>query len=133
MMDRTIIKSEKAPAAIGAYSQGVVSNGFAFTSGQIAIDKATGKMVEPDIEKQTLKVLENLENILNAANSSLMNAVLVNIYLKDLNHFNLVNEIYLQKINRNAPPARVTIEASKLPKDALIEISAVAVIDKVSS
>jgi len=129
-MLRRIVKSKNAPAAIGAYSQAVVSNGFVFTSGQIAIDKATGKMVEQDIEKQTIKVLENLEHILNAADTSLSNAVLVNIYLKNLEHFNLVNEIYSLRVDKNAPPARVTIEASKLPKDALIEVSAIAVVNK---
>ena len=118
------ITTEKAPGAIGPYSQAVASGNFVFTSGQIAIDPSTNQMAEDDIEKQTLQVLENLKNILLAAGSSLEKAVKVTVYLADINDFAKMNAIYEKYFTQK--PSRSTVQAAKLPKNARIEIDVVA-------
>jgi len=118
------ISTNKAPKAIGPYSQAIKQNNLVFTSGQIALNPETNEMVEADIEKQTKQVLENLKAVLEAANSSIEKALKVNVYLKDINDFQKMNEIYAEYFSHK--PARATIQAAKLPKDALVEMDAIA-------
>jgi 2-iminobutanoate/2-iminopropanoate deaminase len=123
---REIIGTEKAPKAIGPYSQAVKANGFIFTAGQIALDPATGQIVEGGIAQQTSRVLENLKAILNAAGSSLDQAVKANVYLKDMNDFAAMNEVYGRYFSTN-PPSRSTVEAARLPRDVRVEIDLIAI------
>lgn len=122
---RKKVSTNNAPAAIGAYSQAILSQNIIFTSGQLPMDPETGEMLENDIEKQTKQSLDNLKAILNEANSDCNNILKTTIFLKDLDDFEKVNKIY-SKYFDGAPPARSCIEVSKLPKDSLIEIEAVA-------
>jgi 2-iminobutanoate/2-iminopropanoate deaminase len=122
------IETDNAPKAIGPYSQGIITGDFIFTSGQIAIDPVTGKIAD-GIENQTKQVFENLKNILNKADIDFSNVVKVSVFLKDLNDFSVVNEIYAQYLIEPFP-ARSCVEVSKLPKDVLIEIEAIAVKSK---
>jgi 2-iminobutanoate/2-iminopropanoate deaminase len=126
---RTQITTENAPAAIGAYSQAILSDDIIFTSGQLPIDPKTGEMVENDIKKQTKQSLDNLKFILNEADSDCNNILKTTIFLSDLNNFSEVNKIYSEYFD-GAPPARSCIEVSKLPKNSLIEIEAIAKIRK---
>lgn len=121
----TIISTPGAPAAIGAYSQAVVSNGFAFLSGQIPIDPATGQLVEGDIAAQTERVLENLKAVLETCGSSLGRVVKTTVYLKDIGEFARMNEVYA-RFFPNKPPARATVEVARLPRDFRIEIDCIA-------
>ena len=118
------IKTKKVPKAIGPYSQAVVSGSLVFTSGQIALDSKTGQMSHGGIEEQATQVFENLKNILEAAGSSLDNAVKVTVFLADLNDFEKMNLVYEKYFTQN--PARSTIQAGKLPENALIETDVVA-------
>ena len=120
------IKTSKAPAAIGPYSQAVKIDNFIFTSGQIALTPE-GEMLEPDIKKQTTQVLTNLKNVLESAGSSLEKVVKTTIYLANMNDFATVNEIYAQFFGKHKP-ARSTVAVKTLPKDALVEIEAIALI-----
>ena len=122
---RQIISTEGAPKAIGPYSQAVRSAGLLFLAGQIPIDPATGKLVEGDIATQTERVLENIKAILEAAGSSLERVVKTTVFLKDVNEFAAMNEMYGRYFPQNAP-ARSTIEAARLPRDARVEIDAIA-------
>jgi|SRR5579871_3986699 len=122
-----IISTPNAPAAIGPYSQAVVSNGFAFLSGQIPLDPATGKLVEGDIAAQTGRVLENLKAVLEASGSSLAGVVKTTVYLKDMGEFAKMNEVYATYFPQN-PPARATVEAARLPRDVRVEIDCVAAV-----
>lgn len=124
-MERKIINTEKAPSAIGPYSQAVVSGGLVYCSGQIPIDPATSKLVEGGVEDQAHQVMKNLSEVLKEAGSSFEKAVKMTIYLKDLNDFAKVNEIYGSYLSKPYP-ARVTVEVSKLPLDVLVEIDAIA-------
>jgi len=119
------ITTSEAPKAIGPYSQAVRVDGFLFISGILPIDPKTGQMVEMNIRDQTLQVMNNLEAILEAAGLKISNVVKTTIFLKDLSHFNEVNDIYGSFFSE-IPPARSCIEVSRLPKDALIEIEAIA-------
>ncbi|HOB15621.1 MAG TPA: RidA family protein [Defluviitoga sp.] len=119
------INTLKAPKAIGPYSQAVRVEGFLFISGLLPIDPKSGQMVEMEIRSQTLQVMNNLVAILEAASLETSNVVKTTIFLKDLNYFNEVNEIY-GGFFKEIPPARSCIEVSRLPKDALIEIEAIA-------
>ncbi|HHV00583.1 MAG TPA: RidA family protein [Defluviitoga tunisiensis] len=129
MRRRIILKEQittsEAPKAIGPYSQAVRVDGFLFISGILPIDPKTGQMVEMNIRDQTLQVMNNLEAILEAAGLKISNVVKTTIFLKDLSHFNEVNDIYGSFFSE-IPPARSCIEVSRLPKDALIEIEAIA-------
>jgi len=125
-MRKEIISSNNAPAAIGPYSQAVKSSDLIFISGQLPVNAATGEM-PADIVSQTKQVIENINAILNSQSLSLNNVVKTTVFLKDLNDFSQMNKIYEEFFN-NAPPARSTIEVSKIPKGALIEIDAIAVI-----
>jgi 2-iminobutanoate/2-iminopropanoate deaminase len=122
---RKTVQTEKAPAAIGPYSQAVLTGGFLFCSGQISIDPATGKMVEGGIEIQTERVLRNLAAVLEEGGASLQSVVKTTVYLADLSDFTAMNGVYGTFFTEN-PPARATIEAAKLPAGALVEIDAVA-------
>ena len=118
---REIIATEKGPKAIGPYSQAVKANGFIFTAGQIAFDPATGQLIEGDVARQTARVFENLKAIVEAAGSSLDRAVKATVYLKDMNDFAAMNEVYARYF-ASSPPARSTVEAARLPRDVLVEI-----------
>ena len=120
-----IISTEHAPAAIGPYSQAVVSNGFAFLSGQIPLDPTSGKLVEGDVAAQTERVLENLQAVLTACGSSFERVVKTTVYLKDMGEFTRMNEVYAKYFPKN-PPARATVEAARLPRDVRVEIDCIA-------
>lgn len=121
------IKTNQAPAAIGPYSQGIVIDNLFFSSGQIALTPE-GDMVENDVKKQTHQVFANLKAVLEAAGSSLENVVKVTVYLKDMDDFPVVNDIYGTYFTEHKP-ARSCVEAARLPKDALIEIDVIALIN----
>ena len=118
------ISTDRAPSAIGPYSQGIVAGDLLFTAGQIALDPATGEMAAADIVTQTERVLANLEAVLRAANASWADVVKTTVYLMDLSDFPRVNEIYGHKLG-GARPARSTVQVAALPRGALIEIDAI--------
>ena len=122
---REIIATKDAPQAIGPYSQAIKANGFIFTSGQIAIDPATQQIVGGDIAAQTERVLRNLSEILEAAGSGLGKVVRSTVFLKNMNDFAAMNQVY-GKYFSSAPPARSTLEVARLPKDVLVEIDVIA-------
>lgn len=124
-----IINTDKAPEAIGPYSQAVTANGFIFTSGQIGIDPGTGKLCGNTVEEQTTQILENLKNILNKANAGFNDVVETLIFLTNLNDFKKVNSIYENAMEMHRP-ARITVQVSGLPLNALIEIKMTAVYKK---
>jgi len=124
------ILTEKAPAPIGPYSQAiVVDDKFLYTAGQGPMDPATGKIVEGDIKTQTRQVMKNLDAILIAGGASCASVVKTTVFLKDMNEFAAMNEIYAEYLGSSAP-ARSTIEAARLPRDIRVEIEAIAVIEK---
>jgi len=126
---KKIISTPNAPAAIGPYSQAVVSNGFAFLSGQIPLDPATGQLIESrDIAAQTQRVLENLRAVLEACGSSFSKVVKTTVYLKDMGEFALMNEVYARYFPKDAP-ARATVEAARLPRDVRVEIDCIAAVE----
>jgi 2-iminobutanoate/2-iminopropanoate deaminase len=122
---KTIISTERAPKAIGPYSQAVVANGWAFLSGQIPLDPVTNQILTGDIAAQTERVLENLKSVLEAAGSSLDRVVKTTVYLKDMGEFAKMNEVYGRYFASNAP-ARATVEAARLPRDVSVEIDCIA-------
>jgi len=124
-----IISTPHAPAAIGPYSQAVVSNGFAFLSGQIPLDPATGQLIAAgDIAAQTERVLENLKAVLESCGTSLAQVVKTTVYLKDMGEFARMNEVYARYFPAK-PPARATVEAARLPRDVRVEIDCIASVD----
>lgn len=120
------IVTEKAPKAIGPYSQAVSDQTYVFVSGQLPIDPTTGKLIEGDIRAQTQRVLDNLESILLASGSGMHLVMRVDVFMKDLSQFSIVNEEYAKRFSSDCPPARQTIQAAKLPLDAAIEMSCIA-------
>jgi 2-iminobutanoate/2-iminopropanoate deaminase len=122
---KEIISTENAPGAIGPYSQAVKIGGFVFCSGQIPIDPATGEFVSNDVAEQTDQVLKNLSAVLEAAGSSLNDVVKTTVFLADMNDFGAMNEVYGKYFSDNKP-ARATVEAARLPRDARVEIECVA-------
>ena len=122
---KEIISTEKGPKAIGPYSQAVRANGFVFISGQGAIDPATGALVAGGIAKETARALDNLKAIVEAGGSSLDHAVKVTVFLKDMNDFAAMNEVYTRYFPKNKP-ARTTVEVARLPLDLRIEIDLIA-------
>ncbi len=120
-----IISTDKAPGAIGPYSQAIKANGMVFCSGQIPIDTATGQFVSHDISEQTEQVLKNLSAVLEAAGSSLDKVVKTGVFLSDMNDFAAMNEVYGRYFDTNKP-ARATVEAARLPRDAKVEIDCIA-------
>ena len=123
---RNIIKTNKAPAAIGTYSQAVESNGILFTSGQVGIDPETSEMVEGGIEDQAIRVLKNIYAILSESGLDKTSIIKLNVFLKDLDDFSIVNETFKEFFGDNEYPARTTVEVSELPLGALIEIDCIA-------
>ena len=120
-----IISTPNAPAAIGPYSQGVGSQGFAFLSGQIPLDPATGQVIDGDIAAQTERVIENLKGVLESVGWSLAHVVKTTVYLKDMGEFARMNEVYARYFPEN-PPARSTVEVARLPRDVRVEIDCIA-------
>jgi 2-iminobutanoate/2-iminopropanoate deaminase len=128
-MTKHPILTKNAPAPIGPYSQAVVASGkMIFTAGQVAIIPSTGEVVAGDIKVQTRQVLENVKAILEAGGSSLANVVKTTVFLKDMNEFAPMNEVYAQYLGQ-ASPARSTVEVARLPKDVRVEIEAIALVN----
>lgn len=125
-MKKEIVSTTKAPAAIGPYSQAIKMGNFIFTSGQIPYDPETNELVGKDIESQARQVLKNVSAVLEAAGVTLDNVVKTTVFMKNMDDFNTVNEIYGEFFTEN-PPARSAVEAARLPKDVLIEIEVIAV------
>jgi 2-iminobutanoate/2-iminopropanoate deaminase len=125
-MIETVV-TDRGPKAIGPYSQAIRANGFLFVSGQIPLDPKTQQLVEGKTSVQTERVLENLKGILESAGSSLERVVKTTIFLADMNDFGAVNEVYSRYFAAN-PPARSTVEVSKLPRNVRIEIDAIALV-----
>ncbi len=123
---KKIIETKKAPLPIGPYSQAVEIKKFLFVSGQIGIDPESGKLLNDNIKIETEQVMENINSILKASNRDFGNVVKTSIFLKDMENFEKVNSIYSQYFNEDTSPARETVEVSRLPKDANVEISIVA-------
>jgi 2-iminobutanoate/2-iminopropanoate deaminase len=121
------IATERAPRAIGPYSQAVIWQGLAFLSGQIPLDPASSQVVEGDIAAQTERVLENLKAVLEACGSSLARVLKTTVYLKDMAEFPRMNEVYARYFPQN-PPARATVAVARLPRDVRVEIDAVAAV-----
>ncbi len=126
-MSARIVHTDQAPAAIGPYSQGIVAGNFLFTAGQIALDPATGQIVQGDVTVQTERVLKNLTAVLESAGTSWADVVKTTVYLQDMADFPRVNEVYGRMIG-DARPARSTVQVSGLPRGVLVEIDAVAVV-----
>lgn len=124
---KEIISTENAPGAIGPYSQAVKTGNMVFCSGQIPIDPATGNFVSEDVAEQTEQVLKNLSAVLEAAGTSLNNIVKTTVFLADMNDFTAMNEVYAKYFSENKP-ARATVQAARLPRDARVEIECIAVI-----
>jgi len=122
---KDVILTTRGPKPIGPYSQAIKANGFLFISGQVALDPPSGECVGKDVASQTERVLENLKGILEAAGASLHHVVKTTVFLKDMDDFSAMNEVYGRYFPA-APPARSTVQAVRLPKDALVEIELVA-------
>jgi len=122
---RDVILTDRGPKPIGPYSQAIRTNGFLYVSGQVALDPKTGEMRGTDVREQTERVFENIKGILEAAGSNLHHIVKTTVFLKDMNDFPAMNEVYA-KYFTSAPPARSTVQVSRLPKDALVEIEVIA-------
>lgn len=122
---KEIIQTEQAPKAIGPYSQAIRTNGFVFASGQIPIDPETGKFVAGGIAEQTEQVIKNLSRVLEAAGSGLNQVIKTTVYLADMEDFAAMNEVYGRFFSEE-PPARATVEAARLPRDARVEIEVIA-------
>ncbi|HLL74606.1 MAG TPA: RidA family protein [Pyrinomonadaceae bacterium] len=123
---RRIVSTESAPQAIGPYSQAVAFGNFVFSSGQIPIDPRTGQFVEGGIGEQTEQVMKNLSEVLRAAGAGLADVVKTTVYLADMSDFAAMNEVYGRFFPEN-PPARSTVQAARLPRDARVEIDVIAV------
>jgi 2-iminobutanoate/2-iminopropanoate deaminase len=122
-----IVQTDKAPAAIGPYSQGIVANGFLFTAGQIALDPVTGQVVQGDVAAQTDQVMKNLAAVLATVGASWKDIVKTTVFLHDMNEFPRVNEVYGKALG-DARPARSTVQVSGLPRGVLVEIEAIVAI-----
>jgi 2-iminobutanoate/2-iminopropanoate deaminase len=122
---REVIATKDGPQAIGPYSQAIRANGFVFVSGQVAIDPSNQQVISGDVAAQTERVLKNLEGILKAAGSGLEKVVRSTVFLKNMNDFAAMNEVYGRHFT-SAPPARSTVEVARLPKDMLVEIDVIA-------
>ncbi len=122
---RDVILTDRGPKPIGPYSQAIRTNGFLYVSGQVALDPKSGELTGADIRQQTERVLENVKGILEAAGSNMNRVVKTTVFLKDMNEFAAMNEVYAKYFN-SPPPARSTVQVSRLPKDALVEIEVIA-------
>ncbi|MHA1909289.1 MAG: RidA family protein [Candidatus Thorarchaeota archaeon] len=126
-MTREVISTDKAPKAIGPYSQGIKANGFVFCSGQIPFDPKSGEMVTGSITEQTKQSLSNVKGVIEAAGSSMDKVVKVTVFLKDMNDFAEMNSEYAKWFT-DKPPARAAVEVARLPKDVDVEIEAIAIL-----
>ena len=124
---KKIVKTNQAPAPVGPYNQAVISGNFVFTAGQIAIDPETGQLDESDVRKQTERVILNMEAVLKAAGSDLNKVLKTTVFLKNMDDFTAMNEVYA-KYFVSDPPARSAVEVSRLPKDVLVEIECIALL-----
>lgn len=124
-MPKVPVLTEKAPRAVGPYTQGIRAGNFLFISGQVAFDPETGKLVEGDITAQTHRVLKNIQAIIEAGGGTMENIVKTNVYLTNMDEFKSFNQVYAQYFGKT-PPARCTVEVSRLLPGALVEIEAVA-------
>jgi 2-iminobutanoate/2-iminopropanoate deaminase len=122
---KDVVLAEKGPKPIGPYSQAIKSGGFLFASGQVALDPRSNEFLAGDIRQQTERVLENVKAILEAGGANLHHVVKTTVFLKDMNDFAAMNEVY-GKYFTSAPPARSTVQVARLPKDALVEIEVIA-------
>jgi len=123
---RDVIATDQAPKAIGPYSQAIRANGFVFVSGQIPLDPTTQQPIEGDVPAQTDRILKNIKGILEAGGTSIDKVVKTTVFLKSMAEFAVMNEVYGKYFTSN-PPARSTVEVSRLPKDVLVEIDVIAV------
>ena len=126
-MSKKIILTKNAPVPIGPYNQGIITGSMLYTAGQIAIDPATGQFVQGDIKTQTQQVLKNIQSIIEQAGTTMQNVVKTSVFLRDMNDFAGMNEVYAEFF-KNEFPARTTVAVLGLPRDAKVEIEAVAVI-----
>jgi 2-iminobutanoate/2-iminopropanoate deaminase len=124
---KDIVTTDRGPKPIGPYSQAVKANGFLYLSGQVALDPKTNEMTGSDIRQQTERVLENIKGILEAAGTNLHHVIKTTVFLKDINQFAQMNEVYGRYFT-SAPPARSTVQVARLPKDALVEIEVTATV-----
>lgn len=127
-MEKKIIKTHKAPQAIGPYSQAVRSGNFIFASGQIPLDPVSGAMAENNIQAQTERVMENIKGLLESENLTFANVIKTTCFLSDMANFAAFNEVYAKYFTEN-PPARSTVAVKTLPKDALVEVEIIAVVE----
>ena len=121
-----MIRTDRAPEPVGPYSQAVIAGGYVFCSGQIALDTVTGALMAGDIKQETTRVMENLGGVLDSAGCSFENVVKTTIYVRDMNDFAAINEVYGSFFSDD-PPARATVQVARLPKDANVEIDCIAV------
>lgn len=129
-MERTVVSTPNAPAAIGPYSQGIVAQGtMIFTAGQVGFDPASGALVAGDVKAQTRRALENVKAILEKGGATLQSVVKTTVFLKEMGEFAAMNEVYAEFFPAPAP-ARSTVEVARLPRDARVEIEAIAVVER---
>lgn len=129
MAVREIVKTDRAPAPVGPYNQGVVASGkMLFVAGQICLDAATGELVGSTVADQTKKVLQNLAAVVKAGGAELSDVVKTSVFLKDMDDFAAMNEVYAQYFEGEAAPARACVEVARLPKDVLVEIECIAMV-----
>lgn len=126
-MEKTIISTDKAPKAIGPYSQAIKVGNMVFTSGQLPMDPVTGELVNQDIKSEARQSLNNVKSVLEEAGATLNDVVKVTVFIKDMNQFAQINEVYAEFFSEHKP-ARSTVEVARLPKDANVEIEAIAVL-----
>lgn len=126
---KVVVSTEKAPSAIGPYSQGVAAAGLLFVSGQLPVDPKTGEIVPGSIKEQTRQSLENLKEVLEAGRASLSAVVKTTVFLHNMDDFTEMNSIYAEVFGKDGYPVRSTVEVSRLPKNALVEIEATAVLN----
>ena len=124
---KEIVSTDKAPGAIGPYSQAIKAAGMIFCSGQIPIDPSSGNLVSEDVSQQTEQVLKNLSEVLAAGGASLNDVVKTTVFLADMNDFQAMNEVYARHLSDNKP-ARATVQAARLPRDVKVEIDCIAVV-----
>ncbi len=122
---KNVVTTDRGPKPIGPYSQAIKANGFIFLAGQVALDPKSGELVGSEIRQQTERALENIKGILEAAGVNLHHVIKTTVFLKDMNDFAGMNEVYARYFTA-APPARSTVQVSRLPKDALVEIEVMA-------
>jgi 2-iminobutanoate/2-iminopropanoate deaminase len=127
MTSKQILTSEQAPKAIGPYSAGIRTGNLVFTAGQLGVNPSTGEFVSDEISAQTRQALKNLQAVLEAGGASLENVVKATVFLRDMDDFGAMNEVYAEFFTQN-PPARSAVQVARLPKDAAVEIEAIAIV-----